>query len=1042
MSKTIISAKSKKYIKRTLLGLVAFFFLLLIAAIALPIIYKDKIADQIKVLVNENVNAKVDFGKVELGLIRSFPKLRLNIHDVRVVGIDDFEDVTLFSASLISMNMSVMDLIRKVEEPTISYVGVRDFDLNIYVINDSLANYMIAKPAEEAEEDLGFQFKIDRYEIRNGNLSYKDIPLGLNLYMEEFDHRGRARIDGDTYDLTTRTQVTRINTDFQGIHYITNATADLLADVLIDMELFKFSFKENELMLNQFPLNFEGYIQLIDDAIDMDLEFASPQSEFASILSVIPHAYTDDFAQLKSGGSYSFNGFTKGRFSSEADLMPAFDLKVNIEEGMAQYPGMPANLSQLFADIHIFATKPDLTDLSVSIPKFSLLLNKEKLSGNLMVQNGTTDPLTSGALTGTLKLEDWKQFFPLEGVQQLSGAIVSDLAFRAKMSDIEAERYENIQFDGKASMSNFAYQQKDMPRVSINKLDAGASPALFTIKSEGIQLGSSDMDLKAEFKNPLALFAPKMEVDGALELYSSQLNLDEWMSYAEVDHQNDDAGLPMDFDAYKSVGFKAKGKIDRIVFGEHDIKNIEFDGNLGSEIFDLKRFKLDLDGSDIEATGRLIDVFSYMSGSTELKGKIDFQSNYLDLNQFMINADEEVQSEENLSFLVPERVNMELNGSIKDLKYTNLRLKNTQGKIIIRDQSIYMESIETQTLGGNVLFDGLYSTQTEQPDFGIKFNLSQIKFAEAFQQLETFRVLAPISQYITGVFNSTLVMSGKLGENFIPDFSSLNASGFLETIHGSIEKLEILQKIGDKLNVSELKEISLHETRNWFEVNNGTLELKPYTREIGGIGMTAKGSHQLKGNMDYELLLRIPRQLMAGSTIGDGIESGLSFLEKEAGRLNVNLQQGDFIDVRVNLTGQLNNPGMKITPLGSSGRSMREELESTIKEELKAEVDRRKEEIKDTVQRVVRETEQKLRDSITNVITSETDRLRQQADDKLEEVKADATDKAKEAAEEIIKEAIPDTLKDRLKDIIDDKGVEDIKDKIQDFNPFKRKRNN
>ena len=53
------------------------FLLLIISAVAAPIVFKDKFAGMIKTLINEQVNAQVDFDNVDISLISNFPKASL-----------------------------------------------------------------------------------------------------------------------------------------------------------------------------------------------------------------------------------------------------------------------------------------------------------------------------------------------------------------------------------------------------------------------------------------------------------------------------------------------------------------------------------------------------------------------------------------------------------------------------------------------------------------------------------------------------------------------------------------------------------------------------------------------------------------------------------------------------------------------------------------------------------------------------------------------------------------------------------------------------
>ena len=64
--------KILKYLGFTLLFLIALIILL-------PIIFKGKIVEMVKEEANNNLNAQIDFGEFDLGLISTFPNFEFSI---------------------------------------------------------------------------------------------------------------------------------------------------------------------------------------------------------------------------------------------------------------------------------------------------------------------------------------------------------------------------------------------------------------------------------------------------------------------------------------------------------------------------------------------------------------------------------------------------------------------------------------------------------------------------------------------------------------------------------------------------------------------------------------------------------------------------------------------------------------------------------------------------------------------------------------------------------------------------------------------------
>ena len=92
--------------KKILLTIAIVFAVLLVAAAAIPYLFKDQIVAKVKSVINQKVNAKVDFKAFDLTLIRSFPKMGIRLNDLSVVGIDSFANDTLANIKQLQLDLT------------------------------------------------------------------------------------------------------------------------------------------------------------------------------------------------------------------------------------------------------------------------------------------------------------------------------------------------------------------------------------------------------------------------------------------------------------------------------------------------------------------------------------------------------------------------------------------------------------------------------------------------------------------------------------------------------------------------------------------------------------------------------------------------------------------------------------------------------------------------------------------------------------------------------------------------------------------------
>lgn len=194
-----------------------------------------------------------------------------------------------------------------------------------------------------------------------------------------------------------------------------------------------------------------------DDGIDMDLKFSSPQNQFKNLFSLIPHAYTKDYASVKADGSYLFEGSVKGLYHSLKEIYPSWNILLDVKHGFVQYPGMPGKLQKIQFHLLSSNTGPVLDQMNLQIDPLQLLLNQKPIRAAFHLDRLTKDPHVVGFVSGAIDFEDFKSVMPLDPQVQLKGQINADIKFDATQAQVEAEDYENIKMEGACLLCDVYY---------------------------------------------------------------------------------------------------------------------------------------------------------------------------------------------------------------------------------------------------------------------------------------------------------------------------------------------------------------------------------------------------------------------------------------------------------------------------------------------------------------------------------------------------------------------------------------------------------
>lgn len=1018
----------KKVLKITGLAIVAIIFALFVAAF----VFRDKIMNEFKKQITENINAKVDWKDFDISFLRSFPQLYIKMNDLSVIGIDTFENIPLFTSKVTELDFNILPFIKGNEKPSIKYFSIDGAMVNILVLNDSTANYLITK---KSEDTTSFNLALDEYEIKNSKLFYTDNTLDVKVKALGLNHRGSGELGSTIYDLDTDSEVDSLSVTFEGFDYLKNVSATLKSLINVNMLEEKYTFKSADISLNKLLLNGNFSFQAKEGGWDIIGDIKNNGDSFRNILSVMP--FIDQSKEVKADGLASINIKVNGYFHGEKELVPAFDIKAGIKNGSAQYSGLPYPLKNVQLDAQISSSHPKMKDLKVNVRQLDMSVNNEKIESKFTINDGLTDALLDGKLVASIRLENWSKALPLEGVEAISGSIQSNLTLNARQSAIENQKYEAIKFSGIFSGKDIKYKKKASPAISIGDFTFNASPSKMILTANNITAGKSDMDAGGELVNPLAYFSDVKNVTGTININARNVDLNEWITEGGTSDVSNANAVPMDLSAYKFNAVSTNINAEKVSYGTYQLKNFSLKGNFGLQNLKIDNFSTTIDQSDISINGLVTNIYDYLFENGTLTGNIFLKSNNFNANQFM--SAESASSDDSLLFLVPENVILDIDANIKSLTYTNMILNNLNGKVAIKDQSISMYDCKASMLGGDVSLDGLYDTKSTKPLFNVKLNLNKIQFPKAFEQIVTIKQLAPVMKYIEGLFNTTLVMEGNLKKGMVPDLSTISASGLLETLNGAIRGLKPLNAASDKLGLSSLSPFSLKDTKNWFEIKNGNVELKEFTKELGDVGLRMKGNHKIQGPMNYEMVLKIPREKLKKSGLTSGLEKGWSFIEKEAAKKGVDVAQGEFLDVKINIGGMLSSPDLKFTLLGTSGKSMKEEIQEEVQKSI--------EQAKDSIKREANRKIEQAKDSLKRLGEKELEKAKQKAEEEANKVISDVKEKAKKEIETKIDTLINKTVSDSLKKKADEvlkaktgKEVDDIKDKIKEWNPFKKKK--
>lgn len=792
----------KKFLKWTAIVL----GIIIVALAAAPFLFKDKIQQMVIRAINNNLEATVDFDKIDLSLFRSFPMANVSIQKLSVINKAPFEGDTLVYSDRIDLKMSVKELFKSADETIeVEYFSIKDTQVNLIFNPDGLGNFDIAIKSDEdkeedTSEDSGFSMKLQGYEVENLKFTYLDQASNMKMVLDKINHKGTGDFTNSVVDLDTYTSAVA-SFDMDDTNYLNNVNLILDADLSLDLENSKYTFKENMARINKLPLEFDGFLQLKEEGQEYDLTFNTPTTSFSNFLGLIPSAYSGELENITTTGDFSVKGFVKGILSETT--IPKFDIAMASDNASFKYPDLPKTVQNIIIDAKVRNETGLTKDIYVDLDQLSFKIDQDVFNAKAKLRNVTENMLVDANLNGTINLANLSQAYPIQLEKDLKGVLRADVGLSLDMLSIEQEQYENVKAQGTLNLTGFEYDGEELAKpLVISEADLKFNPSHVALNKLDAKTGKSDIQATGTLDNFYGFMFKDQTLKANFNLTSNHLEVADLMttSTTETSSEETTAAPSEDFKIPSFLDCIISAKASTVVYDNLTLKNVSgkltikdetvalqnvvtsiFGGNIGLEgtvstkgikpLFDMN---LNLNALDIssaftqlEMLEKIAPIAGVISGkinsTIKLNGKLDAKELTPDLatltgdliGQFLetkVNADKSKllsSLDSHLNFIDFEKLNI-------DKLKTHLTFEN--GKVNIQPIDLSYDDINIE-LGGTHGFD-------QSMNYGVTFDVPAKYLGKEVTGLlanlsgnEANTMTVPIKANITGDFSNPKIQT-------------------------------------------------------------------------------------------------------------------------------------------------------------------------------------------------------------------------------------------------------------------------------------------
>jgi hypothetical protein len=581
-------------------------------------------------------------------------------------------------------------------------------------------------------------------------------------------------------------------------------------------------------------------------------------------------------------------------------------LQLNLEGSITN------KLKSVLFDVKVGARKLDIPAMLSLLPGSVNIPNDLKSEGELYF-NGfikgeaseTNSPqisLTFGVQNGKLKKGDVLNINQIK----FSGEFGNGAAHNAKHSFVKLNDLQLTINEGKV-MGNLFITDFTNPEMKLHlKGNLRAQDIITFVKNGSVKRAEGNVKFDIDFEG---LLAHVNSINWSKNKASGTIDLD--LNNIEFDNEK-----------YRTETFKALFKVNG--------KDVE-----------INRLDANMNQSDVKVTGVLTNFIPYLLINGEkLNAQINYQSNYLDINNFAMLGSTSIDTIKT-GFSLPDNITISANIGAGKLMYNLFTAQNVSAKLLWRGKVISLQDFAAQTMEGDIKLDG----QIENAPDGrflitSSSNLKGINITRLFKECNDFGQQEITQKHLYGKLSGEINFVGVWSSNFTCDLNKLYVLSKIKVSNGELVNYEPLNALGKYIDVNDLLNLKFADLDNTIEIKNKTIFIPQFDVKNNALNITLSGSHSFDNIVDYRMKIKLSELL----------KNKRKKLSNEFNEEEATADRG--VNLYMSMKGPIDNVSITYDKLGTKKKITQElkQEKQNIKEILKKELgidDNKKSDIKE-----------------------------------------------------------------------------------------------
>ncbi len=510
-----------------------YFFIIFITVFASVSAYlyynQDKLVQQIIVAINKNLETPIEVSKIDLNWWTDFPNISLRFQNVRIQEAIEGSKLPLAQLEQISLSFDIFSLIKQDFE--FDKIILKKGEVTIRTNKNGEHNYLIfKKKTNTSTENDHFNFNIKDINIDNVTINYLDQSIDQSYLLFGEKVTAQLKKSGDVFKIKAEGSLTSKAIKLGEFSYFENKALQISANLDYDEVKENVNIKPSKIRVADNNFQISGLYQLQDSY--MNLRIAGIDTNFKTLISLLPDQYSKEVLAYQSSGEADFSGTIIGKLTKLEN--PAVNFDFNINSASLFHPEYKTTIDGMTLKGHFDNGRSNsFQTCNLQLQNISGNIQNKPFNADITLTNFNNYHINLNA-AGTLTTQDFFTFMPnKDKMQSLAGEFEFNVKLSGYINDFKkASTAHKINNSGELILKDIGGVYADYPlplqhisgRLLFNKND-------IAINSLSGMVGESDIRLNGFFLNIFPyLLQEKQSLLVEATTKSDNVNLNELLS--------------------------------------------------------------------------------------------------------------------------------------------------------------------------------------------------------------------------------------------------------------------------------------------------------------------------------------------------------------------------------------------------------------------------------------------------------------------------------------------------------------------------------